>query len=213
MFRFQIALDPIKKIKNFITRDAADYVQAIHISKKVGISEQLGDVDVYVKNADANFGYINDDHAFAYFLHLAISTKRLFITADPTENGNGAVLLPQNAQNNTRRIECVVGVYGTLRSNHRGKKFGLSFKNRTAVFWNGIAKYRSEDMFQREIELEAKREAERAEQETPIGHDPDNPECVICTENKKNALLQPCRHMMTCENNIFVFYCSHKLIF
>ncbi|XP_031632586.1 phospholipase A1-like [Contarinia nasturtii] len=64
--RHLLALDPIKtppfgtKIKDTIRRNDADYVQVIHTSREMGIWEQIGDIDVYVKyEADTVYGPLN----------------------------------------------------------------------------------------------------------------------------------------------------------
>lgn len=156
----------------------------IHTSKKIGIWDQMGHFDIYVKNeAMKELGPLNDEHGIAFFIHLATSTKRLFITAELNENGNGTVLrtdgeTPMN--HDTKPNECAIGIFGTLKYNHNGKKYYLSLKNHTVkVFWEGIDNFAKAEIFS----------------------DPDDDdECIVCYKNKKNAILYPCGHQQTCRN-------------
>ncbi|XP_031635746.1 uncharacterized protein LOC116348774 [Contarinia nasturtii] len=193
--RLLLALDPIKtprfgpKIKNSINKGDANYVQVIHTSKKVGMWDQMGDVDIYVKNAKQdNLGFLNDEHGIAFFIHLGTSTKRLFIWV--RENGNGSVWTRNGKELDD---ECTIGVYSTLKSQHRGKKLNLYLKNANLEnFWRGIGSFNMAELFlgAHDVELE-----ERISIET---------DCSICSENKKNVLLLPSNHneiCMTCWNN------------
>lgn len=189
MYLTLIALDPIttpdieKEIKNTIKSGDASYVQVIHTSANLGVWDQIGDIDVYVKyEAEANLGYLNDDHGLAFFIHLATSTKRLFITAEQGENGIGTIT--KRAKTGIKMNECLVGVYGTLKVNQRGKKFGLSLVKRNSMFFGGIGKFREAKI------------VSAIKNESTL-NDPDN-ECMLCCENKRKAILFPCRHQQTC---------------
>ncbi|XP_031634967.1 uncharacterized protein LOC116348192, partial [Contarinia nasturtii] len=184
-----IALDPIKTpllgttIKDTIKRGDADYVQVIHTSKKVGIWDQLGDIDVYVKyEPDTDSGAFNDDHLIAFFIHIATSTKRLFLTGELNETGIGNV---SRTQPNTALTECTIGIYGSLLMKNRFKKFGISLENRNPVFWGGIGPFGKTEIF-------SGTQSETRENESS---DSDDDDCSICYNNKVNARLS-CDHEM-----------------
>ncbi|XP_031637029.1 phospholipase A1-like [Contarinia nasturtii] len=192
--RILLALDPIKpplfgaKIRDSIKRGYANYVQVIHTSRKLGIWDQMGDVDVYVKyEVVKNLGPLNDEHGLAFFIHLATATKRLFIAANLKGDGNGNVMKSDDL---IFEDECVVGVYGGLKSVHRGKKLVLLLGKRDPVFWDQIGMFRDAEIFLGSQEVE---------KEEKIS-DPNGEECVLCFENKKNVLLKPCKHKEICNS-------------
>ncbi|XP_031635977.1 phospholipase A1 1-like [Contarinia nasturtii] len=193
--RMLLALDPIKtprfgpKIKDSIKKGDADYVQVVHTSKKVGMWDQMGDVDIYVKyEKQKNMGSLNDEHGVAFFIHLGTSTNRLYMWA--RENGNGSVWTQKGK---ALHDECTIGVYGILKSQHRGKKLGLWLAKRNAEnFWEGIGSFNLAEQVLPPQEI--LKEEEIA---------PEN-ECGICFRNKKNARLNcACKNpeiCMTCWN-------------
>ncbi|XP_031639885.1 phospholipase A1 1-like [Contarinia nasturtii] len=187
--RILLALDPIKipllkenKIKETLRTVDADYVQVIHSSQEVGIWDQLGHVDIYVKYVpDTDLRALNNEHGIAFFIHVATSTKRLYLTAASNENGTGTI---STVQFRTGTIECPMGVYSTLQLAHRGKKFGLWLENRRSNFWTKLGYL-----------ADAKLLANQAERRENESRDSDDDECKICYSNKKNIRLS-CNHEM-----------------
>ncbi|XP_031635205.1 uncharacterized protein LOC116348363 [Contarinia nasturtii] len=137
--RMLLALDPAKfppfgaKAKNTIKSGHANYVQVIHTSNVVGIWDQLGDTDIYVKfkTESSFFESIADKHQLSYYMHVTTASKRLFLIAEQNENRNGTVIKSENAytEPKPKSNECLVGVYSTLNPRHRGKKFTISLTN------------------------------------------------------------------------------------
>ncbi|XP_031632635.1 uncharacterized protein LOC116346619 [Contarinia nasturtii] len=174
--RILLALVPIKPA----LCGAADYVQVIHTSIKVGMWNQMGDVDIYVKyESDENLGPLNDVHGIAFFIHLVTSTKRLFIMAEMNNNTKPGIGKVLNSPTNIEPNECLIGVHGTLNVSHRGKKFGFLLKNGDPIFWRGVGNFKYIISGPQEVEEE-------------------DEDCILCCENKKKALLLPCKHMETC---------------
>ncbi|XP_031637261.1 uncharacterized protein LOC116349802 [Contarinia nasturtii] len=205
--RILLALDPIKTpllgttIKDTIKRGDADYVQVIHTSQEVGIWDQLGDVDIYVRSdSQSHSDPLNDEHGIAFFIHLATSTKRLYLTASSNENGIGTVsIMPPM----TKAIECLIGVYGFPKWNDIGKRFGFSLDNRSSLFWREMTHFAWTD-----IHLNSQLGAgvrpfgrtklfsgTQPEVRVNESSDSDDDECTICCKNKINARLS-CNHEM-----------------
>ncbi|XP_031628184.1 uncharacterized protein LOC116343978 [Contarinia nasturtii] len=192
--RMLLALDPIKtplfgaKIKDSIMKGIADYVQVVHTSKNVGIWDQIGDVDIYVKyEKQKNLTSLNDEHGLAFFIHVGISTKRLNMWASQSENGKGDMwrYVGRTLSDN----ECRIGVYAALNPIHRGNKFGLSLKRRGKEFWEGLGKYADDEILLGTQDVE---------KEENISNDPDSNICILCCENQKDTILYPCKHKHTC---------------
>lgn len=124
-------MDPSKtppfgaKIKNSINRGHAEYVQVIHTSKIVAITDQLGDVDIYIKGkSDSSFlDSIVENHQLAVEIHFAVATKSIFLVAQ--EKGNGT-MIHKNSESfvepTPKANECIVGIYGKKGQNSEKRK-------------------------------------------------------------------------------------------
>lgn len=127
----------------------AEYVQCIHTSS-FGLEQPIGDVDIYL-DATSNkllLGAWAEKHALSVYLHVATSTKRIFIIAEA--RGNGKLLL-SDTDNPPRKLksqECQIGVYGQLQEHHKGKQFNISIVDRedTTVFWDALGEFGSKEM-------------------------------------------------------------------
>lgn len=148
-------MDPSKTIPflgtkpaNTIKRGDANYVQVIH-SSFCGIQKPLGDVDIYVKYKGNSFlEELTDKHALGVYLHVATATKRLYVIADEKESGKGTIILRigQNIRQ-PKPNECLVGIYGSLNPFIEGKKFVISLKNRTNLFWGALGDFSGYEIF------------------------------------------------------------------
>ncbi|XP_031635206.1 uncharacterized protein LOC116348364 [Contarinia nasturtii] len=140
--RMLLALDPSKtppfgaKIKNSIKRGHANYVQVIHTSSVVALWEQLGDIDIFVKQkTDSSFlDSIIEKHQLAVEIHMATATKRIYLIADENEKGNGTMVKREENESfiepTPKANECLVGIYGTMgQRGKKGKKFTIRLKN------------------------------------------------------------------------------------
>nr|ACI22681.1 lipase-like protein 1 [Orseolia oryzae] len=151
-----LALDPsktpplVKKPKNTITRGDANYVHVLHTSD-LGISKSIGHVDVYVKyKAKTLTEWINDKHALAMYLHVAIASKRLYLIADKDGKGKG-IVIQGNGQNvpNPTPNQCVVGIYSVPPPSMdltKGKEFVVHITDRD-ILRNSLQKYANPDLF------------------------------------------------------------------
>ncbi|XP_031628884.1 uncharacterized protein LOC116344472 [Contarinia nasturtii] len=152
--RMLLALDPsrtppvvAKTPKDTIKPDLAEYVQVIHSSNVQGMTKtRLGHVDIYAR---LNGGRIlNNNHALAFFLHVATATKRFYIVADEGSKGKGKLvqiqgdILPQPKSN-----ECQLGIYAVLNENHIGQKFGFSLTKREEFFFSALGQYADPSVF------------------------------------------------------------------
>lgn len=186
---------------NTIIRGTADYVQVIHSHKGIGIWDQIGDVDIYVKYEGIAFREpLEDRHGIAFFLHLGTSTKRMHVLAELNENRNGIVSRQSTDNRLMLDTVCEVGIYAVLKEGHRGKKLFVGLIREERVeFWMGIdPKFLNTEIFLGSDRVQS--ESRRTEnQEEPMIVDSDEDEdCIICCTNKKNALLIPCEHQETC---------------
>lgn len=137
--QLKTALDPCKfppfgsKAKDTIKSGHADYVQVIHTSNVVGNWDQIGDIDIYVKfkTESSLLDSIADKHQLAYYMHVSTASKRLYLIADQNENRNGTVIKSEyvRTEPKPKPNECLVGIYGILNPNNRGKKFTISLTN------------------------------------------------------------------------------------
>ncbi|XP_031635213.1 uncharacterized protein LOC116348369 [Contarinia nasturtii] len=151
--RMLLALDPSKtplfmrKPSKTIKKGHADYVQVIHTSI-VGISDPIGDTDIFVKyTAESLSETFNDKHSLAFYIHVATATKRLYLLGE--ENGNGTLVRRgRNAEYpEPKSNECLVGIYGKRIEGNVGREFVVSLKNRTDLFQQSLDRYHNHWIF------------------------------------------------------------------
>lgn len=121
-----------------IRKGDASFVQVVHTDKSKGIWEQIGDVDIYIKNngySSYSSGTKND-HNVAFFTHLGTSTKRFYMYAHENESRNGTILRWAR-EDRYGTSQCMVGVYATLKPGCVGKKLfvGMGYDEH-GTFWN-----------------------------------------------------------------------------
>ncbi|XP_031617561.1 phospholipase A1-like [Contarinia nasturtii] len=148
-----LALDPAgtsffwNKPGHMIKSGDADYVQVIHTSA-FGLDQPVGDVDIYVDSTSNKIllGAWAEKHALSVYLHIATSTKRLFIIAEV--RGNGILLISERQPRELKPQECQIGIYGTLQAHHKGKQFNISIVDRedTTVFWDALGELGGKEM-------------------------------------------------------------------
>lgn len=170
----------IGEINDSIKNSEAAYIQVIHTTQSVGNWDQIGDIDIYVRFEEDVIGGVAEKHAIAFVMHLVTSTKRLSIKAELNENGVGTILSYDRWLWNG----CELGVYGKLHGYQQGKKFGLLLNKFNMIRFSEILK-----------SFWGNPEDEKVEENES---DQSQDECILCCENKKNAILRPCNHQEIC---------------
>ncbi|XP_031635215.1 uncharacterized protein LOC116348370 isoform X2 [Contarinia nasturtii] len=156
--RLLLGLDPsrtppfVAKPPHTGYRGFADYTQVVHSSNVLGVWDQLGDTDIYIKHKpDSDQSFLNtlaEKHGLVFYLHAATATKRLCIIADKNKNATGKILygeerpFPEPNQN-----ECILGVYSTKKEYYNGQKFTISLVNRSKYVYDVLGEYTSDRMF------------------------------------------------------------------
>lgn len=116
----------------------AQYVQCLHTSSNFGTTRKIADIDIYVHyKFDTILMNLLKKHGLSVFLHIATATKRLYLIAE--EKGNGTMIA--NVGQNLRELksnEVLLGVYGALDEQKKGKTFELSLLGRNKVFWDNL---------------------------------------------------------------------------
>lgn len=125
--------------QSFIGQGDAEYVQIIHTDPYLfGTIFQCGDVDIYIEDIPTG---LLQKHAFAAYIQMATSMKRLVLVAE--KNGIGKIIpLKKNEFKKLRspkRNEVYVGVYSEIDERKRGEKFRISFKNRLEILRKSLA--------------------------------------------------------------------------
>lgn len=124
--------------QSFINQGDATYVQIIHTDLYIlGTIFQCGDVDIYVEDIPAG---LLQKHAFAAYIHMATSMKRLVLIA--VKRGRGKVIELDAKSAKKKRVphtnEVIVGVYSKVEEAKRGQKFYISFRDRLEILRNSI---------------------------------------------------------------------------
>ncbi|XP_031617380.1 uncharacterized protein LOC116337153 isoform X2 [Contarinia nasturtii] len=213
--RLLLALDPTKnpdsgpKIHYSIKSGDASYVQVIHTNTYKGITDPIGDVDIYVDydfysfQRGINYTELDDKHGLAFFLHLATSTKRLCVLGVDSKNRRPILM---TTQRNASNSDIVVGIYGTLKPEHVGQKFFVSItKNEERTgFWTAIGQpFQNPELVLGSKEVQGpkkptKPDPKKGKNKKLEEEDEDDDACTLCCVNKKSALLLPCNHKETC---------------
>ncbi|XP_031635208.1 uncharacterized protein LOC116348366 [Contarinia nasturtii] len=161
--RMLLALDPSRtppllaaKPLNTIQKGHAKYVQVIHTSKVAGVWDKLGDIDIYADIKQKSWqkdksllDTISDSHGLAFFIHVATATKRLFLIANQNRT---PTIIERNlpipfTEPTLKENEVLIGVYSTLNPKIQGKKFEISFKNKTNDLWEALGQLSSDKIF------------------------------------------------------------------
>lgn len=119
-------------------------MQTIHTSKITGTIYEIADVDIYVKWQSLSDGIIDgirEKHVLVFHLYVAICIKGLVLIAE--ENGDGKIYLAHDERRIIKENECEVGVYSSLHTKKKGKKFQISFKNRQNLLCFGLDRFNS----------------------------------------------------------------------
>lgn len=97
---------------------------------------QTGDVDIYV--SDLPVGLLGK-HAFAVYLHMATSMKKLILIAE--KNGNGKMIRMNSKQKDRipNRNQVFIGVYSEAEHSKRGQIFHFSMEDRFEILRDSIA--------------------------------------------------------------------------
>lgn len=134
-----IALTLWKYDRRFIGQGDAKYVQIIHTDTLLfGTMYQTGDCDIYVE--DLPVGLLQR-HAFAVYLHMATSMKKLLLIAE--KDGNGKMIRMddnrkwQNIVPNRNQV--FIGVYSEAEYSKRGQIFHFSMQDRFEILRDSIA--------------------------------------------------------------------------
>lgn len=155
-----LALDPsrtppiiVAKPWNTIKKGHANYVQVIHTSKLAGTWSKLGDTDIYVdfkEKQKSLYHSIIDNHGLAFFIHIATATKRLYLIAGENKI---VTMIKRDAkirnfvEPTPNENECLIGIYSTVNQQLRGKKYEISFQNRTDDFWKALGRFSNDKIF------------------------------------------------------------------
>lgn len=125
--------------QNFIQQGDAKYVQIIHTDTLLfGTMYQTGDVDIYIE--DLPVGLLQK-HAFAVYLHMATSMKKLLLIAEKIGKGK-MIRMDENPEQKDRvpnRNQVFIGVYSEGEYSKRGQIFHLSMKDRFETLRDSIA--------------------------------------------------------------------------
>lgn len=127
----------------------AQYVQTIHTSNNFGTTRQTGDVDIYM---DYKFETLMNNfmkkHGLSVFVHMASSTKRIFMLAE--EDGQGKIIVNadrKQTQPIPKSNECLIGIYGELDESKQGKSYNMSLTYHSKVFWDNLKGFVNEKYF------------------------------------------------------------------
>lgn len=127
--------------QDFIERGDAKYVQIIHTDPLIfGTVYQTGDVDIFVE--DLPVGLLGK-HAFAVYLHMATSMKKLLLIAEKNGKGKGKMISidenPEQLDRYPNKNEVFIGVYSEPEYSKRGEIFYFSMKDRLEMLRDSIA--------------------------------------------------------------------------
>lgn len=121
----------------------AKYTQAIHTSF-VGVTNKVADDDIYLDyKSESIASALKEKHGLGLYMHVATSTKRLFLIAE--ENGNGTMVANNGLSlRELKQKECLIGIYGTSNHTKNRKKFKISLNNREQIkrFWDLLGEFR-----------------------------------------------------------------------